>query len=652
MARTRKKRRPVKKLNRTMRAKLIVLFAAFVLLLCGLIGVLTYIESTSGDKYEKKVLSMQSYDSKTIPYQRGDIIDSSGTVLATSEAVYNVILDCSQMTYKEDYVEPTIQALLQCFPELKEEDLRTYAKDKKDSKYIVLAKKLPYDEIQKFVELQDKADEKGNKVNPNIKGVWFEKEYQRTYPYKSLAASVIGFTSSGNVGTTGLENYYDDTLNGVNGREYGYLNSDSNFEKTVIPAQDGNNLVISIDSNIQSIVEQKIQEFNDAYRDNYYEGDGSVDTAVIIQNPQNGEILAMADYPEFDLNNPRDLSSLYSKKELKKMSDDDTMDILNNLWQNYCVTATYEPGSVQKPFTVASGLETGTLNDKMTFVCDGGETFNGQKVSCVNRNGHGTETVRKALMDSCNDALMQMSYEIGKTNFLEYQSIFGFGQKTGIDLPGEANTSSLIYTEDTMKPVDLATNAFGQNFNCTMIQMVSAFSSLVNGGTYYQPHLVTKITDASGNTVSTIEPKAVKQTVSESTSDQIRDYLYDVVSKGTAGTAKVDGYSMGGKTGTAQKIPRKDRKYLVSFMGFAPVENPQLVIYCVVNEPNVGDQAHSYFAQNIVREILEEVLPYMNIYPDEELTGKNKDLDVTGVNAQYTGEHKPVKKKGDTGTNE
>ena len=652
MARTRKKRRPVKKLNRTMRAKLIVLFAAFVLLLCGLIGVLTYIESMSGDKYEKKVLSMQSYDSKTIPYQRGDIIDSSGTVLATSEAVYNVILDCSQMTYKEDYVEPTIQALLQCFPELKEEDLRTYAKDKKDSKYIVLAKKLPYDEIQKFVELQDKADEKGNKVNPNIKGVWFEKEYQRTYPYKSLAASVIGFTSSGNVGTTGLENYYDDTLNGVNGREYGYLNSDSNFEKTVIPAQDGNNLVISIDSNIQSIVEQKIQEFNDAYRDNYYEGDGSVDTAVIIQNPQNGEILAMADYPEFDLNNPRDLSSLYSKKELKKMSDDDTMDILNNLWQNYCVTATYEPGSVQKPFTVASGLETGTLNDKMTFVCDGGETFNGQKVSCVNRNGHGTETVRKALMDSCNDALMQMSYEIGKTNFLEYQSIFGFGQKTGIDLPGEANTSSLIYTEDTIKPVDLATNAFGQNFNCTMIQMVSAFSSLVNGGTYYQPHLVTKITDASGNTVSTIEPKAVKQTVSESTSDQIRDYLYDVVSKGTAGTAKVDGYSMGGKTGTAQKIPRKDRKYLVSFMGFAPVENPQLVIYCVVNEPNVGDQAHSYFAQNIVREILEEVLPYMNIYPDEELTGKNKDLDVTGVNAQYTGEHKPVKKKGDTGTNE
>ena len=463
---------------------------------------------------------------------------SSGTVLATSVAVYNVILDCSQMTYKEDFIEPTIQALVQCFPELKEEDLRTYAKDKKDSKYIVLAKKLPYDAIQKFVELEDKTDKKGNKVNPNIKGVWFEKEYQRGYPYKTLAASVIGFTSSGNVGTSGLENYYDDVLNGVNGREYGYLNSDSNFEKTVIPAQDGNNLVISIDSNIQSIVEKKIQEFNDAYRDNYYEGNGSADTAVIIMNPQNGEVLAMADYPEFDPNDPRDLSSLYSKKELKNMTDDETMDILNGLWQNYCVTATYEPGSVQKPFTVAAGLETGTINDKMTFLCDGGEVFDGQKVSCVNRNGHGVETVRKALMDSCNDALMQMSYNIGKENFLEYQSDFGFGQKTGIDLPGEANTSTLVYTEDTIKKIDLATNAFGQNYNCTMIQMASAFGSLVNGGTYYQPHLVTKITDASGNTVLTIEPKAVKQTVSESTSDKIRNYLYDVVSKGTASTAK------------------------------------------------------------------------------------------------------------------
>ncbi len=640
----RKRKKPVRKMNRTMRTKLIVLFNVIVLALCGLIGRLMYIEHSSGDKYEKKVLSMQSYDSKTIPYQRGEIVDSSGTVLATSVAVYNVILDCSVMTSKEEYVEPTIDALTKCFSELKREDLEKYASEKKNSKYIVLAKKLPYDEVQPFIEMQDAVDKDGNKVNPNVKGVWFEKEYQRQYPYNSLAASVIGFTSSGNVGTTGLENYYDDVLNGVNGREYGYLNSDSDFEKTVIPAQDGNTLVCSIDANIQSIVEKKIEQWNKKYSDNYYEGAGSLNTAVLVMNPQNGEILAMADYPEFDLNNPRDLSSLYSKKELESMTDEESMDILNGLWQNYCVTATYEPGSVQKPFTVACGLDTGTVTDDMSFLCDGGEQFD-RWVSCVNRNGHGMETVRTTLMDSCNDAIMQMTYRIGKENFLQYQSDFGFGQKTGIDLPGEANTSTLVYTADSMKPIDLATNAFGQNYNCTMIQMASGFSSLINGGTYYQPHIVTKITDASGNTVSTIEPKAVKQTVSESTSRQIKDYLYDVVTSGTGGTAKVDGYSMGGKTGTAQKLPRTRRKHLVSFMGFAPYDDPQLVIYCIVDEPNAPDDAHSYFAQNIVREILEEVLPYKNIYPDEKKTGRNKGLDVTGENAQYTGEHNPVARR-------
>lgn len=636
-----KKKRPVKKFDRKMRAKLMALFSVLVLILCGLIGRLTYIEYTSGEKYKKKVLSLQSYDSKTIPYQRGDIMDASGTVLATSVAVYNVILDCSVMTDKEDYIEPTIRALVDCFPNLSREDLESYAKEDKDSKYIVLAKKLTYDEIQPFINLVDQVDEKGNKVNPNIKGVWFEKEYQRTYPYGTLAASVIGFTSSGNVGTSGLENYYDDTLNGVNGREYGYLNSDNDFEKTVIPAQDGNTLVCSIDANIQSIVEEKILEFNEAYRDNYREGAGSENTAVIIMEPDTGRILAMADYPVFDPNNPRDLSLYYTEDEIEAMTDEETLNILNGLWQNYCVTGTYEPGSVQKPFTVASGLETGTVNGGMTFECDGGEQFD-RWVSCVNRNGHGTETVEGALMDSCNDALMQMSYRIGAENFLEYQSIFGFGQKTGIDLPGEANTSTLIYTLDNMKPIDLATNSFGQNYNCTMIQITSAFASLINGGTYYQPQVVEKITDASGNTISVSEPKVIKQTVSESTSAQLKEYLLHVVSDGTGGTAKVDGYSMGGKTGTAQKLPRGNGKYLVSFMGFAPYDDPQLLIYCIVDEPNVPDQAHSYFAQNIVREILEEVLPYMNIYPDEELTGRNEGLDVTGVNAQWTGEHTPT----------
>ena len=625
----RKRRIQTRKMTRTMRKKLMMMFAVIALVLCGLAGRLLYIQYTSGEKYEKMVLSLQSYDSSTIPYQRGDIVDSTGTVLATSVAVYNVILDCSVMTSDEDYIAPTITALVECFPDLDSNTLYSYATDRADSQYIVLEKKLPYSEIQAFVDLQDAVDEDGDKVNPNIKGVWFELEYERSYPYSTLACSTIGFTSSGNVGTTGLEKYYDDILNGVNGRQYGYLNSDNLFEKTVIEATDGDNIVLSLDANIQMIIEQKLDEFYEAYTDNSTEGGGFSNAAVILMNPNTGEILGMADYPSFDLNNPRDLTAYFTDEEIEAMEDTDISDFLNELWQNYCVTGTYEPGSVQKPFTVAAGLETGLLDTSMTFICDGYEEINGVKVKCSNNSGHGEETLRTALMDSCNDALMQMVNLIGASNFVEYQSIFNFGLKTGIDLPGEANTSTLVYNVNNITAIDLATNSFGQNYNCTMIQMISAFSSLINGGYYYQPHLVTKITDADGNTVSTIEPTLVKQTVSNSTSDLIKEYLYDTVSTGTATMAKVDGYSMGGKTGTAQKLPRGNGQYLVSFIGFAPYENPEVAIYVIVDEPNADNQAHSVFAQSIAREILEEVLPYLNIYPDEEETGRNAGYDIT-----------------------
>ena len=486
-----------------------------------------YINYTSGDKYEKKVLSMQSYDSVTIPYQRGDIIDRNGTVLATSVAVYNVILDCSVMTSTttvngektQKYLEPTIDALMECFPELNRAELYQYATENADSKYIILLKKLPYDQIQPFVKLQEQLDQDGRKVNPNIKGVWFEKEYLRKYPFNDLASSVIGFTSSGNVGTIGLENYYNDTLNGVNGRQYGYLNSESDFEKTVIAPQDGSTLVTTIDANIQSVVEQKVKEFNAAYTNNHRDGVGSLNTAVIVMNPNSGAVLAMAEYPTFDLNNPRDVSKIYTEEELENTTTEEQMDELNKLWRNFCVSETYEPGSVQKPFTIAGGLETGALNTNMTFVCDGHETISGSFIGCVNLQGHGTETLEKSLMDSCNDALMQMSYIIEKDSFAEYQSIFGFGQKTGIDLPGEANTSTLVYSADKMKTIDLATNSFGQNYNSTMIQVASAFCSLVNGGTYYQPYLVSKVVAADGGTISVTEPTVLKQTVSKGTSD-------------------------------------------------------------------------------------------------------------------------------------
>ncbi len=613
------------KFNKKMQKKLVVLFVIIALLLLGLIIRLMYIEHTSGKKYEKKVLSQQKYDSTVIPYQRGNITDCKGTILATSVDVYNVILDCKVLNSDSADIEPTINALVTCFPQLNETDLRSLITDKPKSQYNVLAKKLSYEEIQAFEDMQAAEKENANKKDSGekqegkINGVWFEKEYQREYPYGSLASAVVGFTTSGNLGMNGVENSYNSVLNGTNGREYGYLNSDSNFEKTVINAQNGNDVTLTIDANIQKIVEDKIAAFEEEYRDAAREGAGSKHVGVIVMNPQNGEVLAMANYPNYDSSNPRDLSAYYTQEEIDAMDDNAELDALNQLWSNFCITYTYEPGSTVKPFTVACGLDTGTLDPNRTFICDGYETISGHDIHCVNTNGHGLETVEDALKNSCNDALMQMSYDIGPENFSKYQQIFGFGTKTNIDLPGEARTDSLIYTEDQLSTINLATNSFGQNFNVTMIQVASAFCSIINGGNYYQPHVVKKITDENGNVIQEDNGTLLKKTVSASTSELLKQYLYATVSDGTGKYAKVPGYSMGGKTGTAQKLPRGQGNYLVSFIGFAPVDNPQLLVYVVVDEPNAEEEFHSTFAQEIAKGIFEETLPYLNVYPDEDI---------------------------------
>ncbi len=625
MAGKRRGGKKIAKFSKKMQKKLVVLFVIIALLLLGLIVRLMYIEHTSGKKYEKKVLSQQKYDSTVIPYQRGNITDCKGTILATSVDVYNVILDCKVLNSDSADIDPTIDALITCFPQLNETDLRNLITDKPKSQYNVLAKKLSYEEIRAFEDMQAAEKEASDKKSGDtekkgkINGVWFEKEYQREYPYGSLASAVVGFTTSGNLGMNGVENSYNSVLNGTNGREYGYLNSDSNFEKTVIDAQNGNDVTLTIDANIQKIVEDKIAAFEEEYRDAAREGAGSKHVGVIVMNPQNAEVLAMANYPNYDSSNPRDLSAYYTQEEIDAMDDDTELDALNQLWSNFCITYTYEPGSTVKPFTVACGLDTGTLDPNRTFICDGYETISGHDIHCVNTNGHGLETVEDALKNSCNDALMQMSYDIGPENFSKYQQIFGFGTKTNIDLPGEARTDSLIYTEDQLSTINLATNSFGQNFNVTMIQVASAFCSIINGGNYYQPHVVKKITDENGNVIQEDNGTLLKKTVSSSTSELLKQYLYATVSDGTGKYAKVPGYSMGGKTGTAQKLPRGQGNYLVSFIGFAPVDNPQLLVYVVVDEPNAEEEFHSTFAQEIAKGIFEETLPYLNIYPDEDI---------------------------------
>ena len=610
------KKKRVRILKR-MQRKLLISFLMICALFLGLIGRLMFIEYTSGERYEKIVLSQQEYDSTTIPFQRGNIVDSKGTVLATSVDVYNVILDCKVLNANDaTVISSTVEAVAECFPEIGREAVENELENNPDSQYSVMAKKVSYEEMQSFTDLQEEQREDDDPDN-NITGVWFEKEYQRVYPYGSMAAATLGFTTSGNVGVIGLENEYDSVLNGVNGRSYGYLNNDSDLERTVIEAQNGNTLVTTLDANIQSIVEQEILNFNQQYTNE--NGLGSKNTAVLVMDPDTGGILAMAQYPGFDLNNPWDLSAYYTQEELATMSEQDQLNVLNQLWRNYAVTNTYEPGSTAKPFTVAGGLESGALTGDETFVCDGGEQIAGHNVRCVNRNGHGLETIQDALVNSCNDALMQMSYRIGPATFSQFQSLFGFGQRTWIDLPGETSTASLIYDEEALgSTINLATNSFGQNFNVTMVQMASAFCSLINGGKLYQPHLVERITDDAGNTVQEIEPVLRKQTISREVSDQMKQYLRAVVTEGSASMAGVDGYDVGGKTGTAQKFDtetglRAEGKYLVSFIGYAPQEHPEVLVYVIVDEPNVEDQAHSSYAMGIAHNILQQILPYMNI---------------------------------------
>lgn len=606
----RSRRKKPKKLLRRMHNKLYIVFGVLCILFVALIFRLMYIEYTSGEKYEKIVLSQQEYDSTIIPYKRGDIVDSKGTVLATSVDVYNVILDSKVLHANEEKISSTIAYLTQCFPEITADQVNQEITDNPDREYTVLAKHVSYEEKAAFEALMNGEDTKDQ-----IAGIWFEKEYTRTYPYNSLASAMIGFANA-TTGVIGLENQYNDTLNGTNGRSYGYLNADSNLEQTVIEPENGYSLVATIDTNIQSIVESAILQANEEMKqETEGQATGSNNTAVLVMDPQNGDVLAMASYPNFDLNNPKDLSAYFTEEELARMSDEDKMNQLNKLWQNYTISNTFEPGSTFKPFTEAMGLDSGSLRGDETYICDGSEWVSGHEIHCVNRSGHGTEDLRGALRDSCNDALMQMVRAIGPANFAKYSREYGFGQKTGIDLPGEASTASLIFSEEQLARTEsnLAVSSFGQGFNVTMIQLASSFCSLINGGNIYQPHVVKKIVDGSGNTVQEISPVVTKETVSQEVSDTLRDYMYTVVSEGTGAKAAVEGYAIGGKTGTAEKVPRGSGNYVVSFIGFAPVDDPQVVVYVVVDEPHVADQSHCSQSSYIAKNIFSQILPYMNI---------------------------------------
>lgn len=625
---TKRRKRKGKSPKRILQEKLRFMIFIIILAFCGL-GIRLYvITKDNQNNYQKKILSQQKYDSTTLPFKRGTITDRNGTILAVSEKVYNVILDCKVMLDDELNKEPTLKALADCFS-LDYNILNRYVEEHPNSQYYVLKKRLTYEEIQPFLE-REKADNAAAIANNKqedaekmgkVSGVWFEDEYVRRYPNNSLACDVIGFTGTDNNGTYGLEEYYNSELNGTNGREYGYLNDDATLERTTVAAVDGNSLTTTIDANIQSIVEKYILQFNQEHENEAREGLGSNNTGCIIMNPNTGEILAMASYPTYDLNNPKDLSAYYTQEEIDQMIANDTYyDALNQLWRNFCISDTYEPGSTAKAITVATGIETGKIVGNETYECTGALEVGGHTIKCNVKTGHGVLDVSGALEQSCNVALMKMGAAIGSSTLLEFENIFNLGLRTNIDLAGEARTASLIYTEDTMHEAEVATTSFGQGFNVTMIQMASAFSSIINGGYYYEPHVVNKITNSSGDVIKNVEPRVLKQTISNTTSEVMKSYLRAVVDEGTGAAARPAGYSMGGKTGTAEMAGRDRKNYVVSFIGYAPADDPQIVIYVVIDQPNVEDQAHAYFASGVVKNILTEVLPYLNITKTEEMT--------------------------------
>lgn len=629
-------------LNKDMQGKLVILFFGVLLAFAGLSVKLILITRDNGEQYKKQVLSQQRYESTTIPFKRGDILDAKGNKLAASEKVYNLIVDSKIMHDKEGSVDATLNALHTCFPLIDISKVREYVNSNETSQYYVVEKQLTYEQISPFVQMQNNKEE-----YPDIAGVWFEEEYKRVYPNNELACDVIGFTGRDNTGQYGLEQYYNDILNGANGRKYGYLNEEENLERTTIPATDGYSIVTTIDANVQQIVEKYLYRFHEENKNVAREGNGANNLGCIIMDVNTGDIIAMASYPNFDLNNPFDTDRLLGSKMVDEkgnvaydaivltqdniateLEDEQLKNMnLNALWKNYCISETYEPGSTFKPFTVAAGLESGKLTGEEYYTCNGALQVSDYNIRCHNhkKGGCGTQNVKECVENSCNVSLMLMGRQIGSDVFLDYQNKFNIGLKTNIDLYGESRTNTLVFNKDTMGETELATSTFGQGFNVTMIQMITGYCSLINGGYYYEPHMVSKVIASDGSVVKNVSPRVLKQTVSSQTSEKIVDYCIGVVEEGTGKNARPAGYRIGGKTGTAETIPRDKTNYVLSFMGFAPADNPQIAIYVVVDRPNSWAQDSVSYAMGITRNILTEVLPYMNIYMTEELSEKEKE---------------------------
>ena len=562
------------------RKKVMIVFVAVFFTMMFLIGRLVYLMIFCSEYYGNKAENLHERE-RDIKAARGQLLDANGTVLATNKSVCTISVIHNQMEEPEKVIAMLVKEL-----GISEETARK--------------------RVEKVSSIErvktNVAKETGDAIRAyGLSGVKVDEDYKRYYPYGTLASKVLGFTGADNQGILGLEVKYDEYLQGTNGKILTLTDARGieieNAGESRLEPVNGYDLCLSLDYNIQMYCEQAAKKVCTKK---------SADSvSVIVMNPQNGELMAMVNYPEFDLNDPFTLVG----DNGEAVSAEEKQNLLNKMWRNQCISDTYEPGSTFKIITAAAALEEGVVKLDDAFFCPGYKIVEDRRIRCARTTGHGAETFETGIMNSCNPVFMELGERLGAENFVGYFKQFGLLSKTNIDLPGEAGT--IMHKTENIGPVELATISFGQSFQITPIQLVTTVSSIINGGTRVTPHFGVSVQDADGNTVKTFSYETHGNICTAETSETMRYLLEKVVSEGTGKNAKIEGFSIGGKTATSQTLPRSDHKYISSFLGFAPADNPQVLVLVVINNPQ-GIYYGGTIAAPVAKEIFENILPYLD----------------------------------------
>ena len=562
------------------RKKVMIVFVAVFFIMMFLIGRLVYLMIFCSEYYGNKAENLHERE-RDIKAARGKLLDANGTVLATNKSVCTISVIHNQMEEPEKVIAMLVKEL-----GISEETARK--------------------RVEKVSSIErvktNVAKKTGDAIRAyGLSGVKVDEDYKRYYPYGTLASKVLGFTGADNQGILGLEVKYDEYLQGTNGKILTLTDARGieieNAGESRLEPVNGYDICLSLDYNIQMYCEQAAKKVCTKK---------SADSvSVIVMNPQNGELMAMVNYPEFDLNDPFTLVG----DNGEAVSAEEKQNLLNKMWRNQCISDTYEPGSTFKIITAAAALEEGVVKLDDAFFCPGYKIVEDRRIRCARTTGHGAETFETGIMNSCNPVFMELGERLGAENFVGYFKQFGLLSKTNIDLPGEAGT--IMHKTENIGPVELATISFGQSFQITPIQLVTTVSSIINGGTRVTPHFGVSVQDADGNTVKTFSYETHENICTAETSETMRYLLEKVVSEGTGKNAKIEGFSIGGKTATSQTLPRSDHKYISSFLGFAPADNPQVLVLVVINNPQ-GIYYGGTIAAPVAKEIFENILPYLD----------------------------------------